>query len=292
MNDLPLVWVNGIPVRPSEAAISALDRGFTRADGVFETMRVYAGNIFELHRHLDRLRKSARAIGLEIPEIVPTLIAQAVTDASDRGLGELALRLTVTRGVSLAPGLLSPAERLTVAIALHELPPGPARTANKGAVLHIASCPRNERAFTAGAKTLAYAESIAAVLEATAAGADDAVFLDTRGFVSEGTTANVFFVRRGQLCTPALSCGVLEGITRAVVLQIARESGMPVLEGEFDVNELLTADEAFITSSLREILPVSRIGRNTFGSVAPGPVTARLIAGFADYVTRGRGYTD
>jgi branched-chain amino acid aminotransferase len=290
MTTLPLVWVNGNATHPDAPAISALDRGFTRADGVFETMRVYTGRIFELARHLERLERSGRAIGLDIPSEVPTLVHRAVAEAAFLGFNELALRLTVTRGVSLTPGLFTPAERATVAVTLHELPLGPTRVSDKSTALHVASQPRNERAFTAGAKTLAYAESIAAILEATAAGADDAVFLDTRGFVSEGTTANIFFVRNETLMTPALSCGVLEGVTRAVVLELAREVGIATIEGEFDLNELLAAEEVFITSSLREILPVSRIGRTAMVATGTGPTTARLITAFADYVEQGRGF--
>jgi branched-chain amino acid aminotransferase len=276
----PLLWVNGERQDFDTPSISAGDRGFTRGDGVFETLRVYRGKIFELDRHLSRLHQSGARVGIEVPENVRAACISAVREASREGLTELALRLTVTRGIGHGASLFAPSERLTIVIVLYELQRGPANIPEKGIRLHIVSAPKNERALTAGAKTLAYAESVAAQMEASAAGADEALFLDTRGFVSEGTTANVFFVSDGVLFTPSLGCGVLAGITRAVVLELAAELSISTCEGEFQKSRLLDAEEVFLTSSLREILPVSQVDHQTIGNGAPGPLTMRVVEAF------------
>lgn len=284
----PAVWVDGARRAPDAAHVSALDRGLTLADGVFETMRVYGGTVFRLDRHLARLGGALAA--LEIP---PTpgagdavLAAVAEAAAGDARLRDAAVRLTVTRGPGggVAPPAASGAP--TVVVAVLPLPDFPARLYAEGLAAHVASGRRNERAMTAGLKTLAYTDAVAAMLEARRAGADEVLFLDTEGHCSEASASNLFAVAGGALVTPPTSCGALPGITRAAVLELADALGIPAAERAFGPDALLAADEAFLTSSLRELAPLVRVGGRPIGRGAPGPVTRALAAAFAALVRR------
>jgi branched-chain amino acid aminotransferase len=166
------------------------------------------------------------------------------------------------------------------------LPDFPARIYDLGISAHVASGRRNERAMTAGLKTLAYTDAIVALLEARRAGADEAIFLDMEGHCSEATASNLFALIGGTLVTPPVSCGALPGITRAAVAELARTLGLSVDERAFGLEELLGADEAFLTSSLRAIAPLVRVGATAIGQGRPGDRTRELIAAYAALVAR------
>jgi branched-chain amino acid aminotransferase len=155
-----------------------------------------------------------------------------------------------------------------------------------GLALHVASGRRNERAMTAGLKTLAYTDSVAGLLEARRAGADDALFLDTEGHCSEATASNLFVWSGSSLMTPPISCGVLPGVTREAVLELARAQGLPIVERAFGLDVLLAAEEVFLTSTLRRLAPVVRVGQRVVGGGVPGPITARLMAAYGTLVDR------
>jgi len=193
------------------------------------------------------------------------------------------LRVTVTRGESATPGLAGPplAEHPTVVVTLQDGPVFPPSAYERGVAVQIASGARNAQSATAGYKTTSYAESILALRDAVDAGFDDAVFLDATGFVSEATASNVFAVLGNVLVTPAVTYGILPGITRAVVIELARQLHISVAERELDADELRDADEAFLTSSLRGIMPLVRIGGDTLGNGAPGEMTHRLMRAYA-----------
>jgi branched-chain amino acid aminotransferase len=283
-DELPAVWVNGERQPPDGFHLSSRDRGLTLADGVFETMRAYGGTVFRLDRHFARLSQSLAA--LEIPEPPPTRdwIRDAVHASGRR---DLSIRLTVTRGIGPA-GVPPPDDpHPTVIIAVNPLPVFPAGIYDLGLSAHVASGRRNERAMTAGVKTLAYADAVAAWLEARRAGADEALFLDIEGHCSEATSSNLFvWTRSGTLVTPPVSCGALPGVTRGAVLELARERGMPGGEQAFGLDELLAAQEAFLTSSVREIAPLVRVGAQPIGRGTPGSVTREIAAAYAALVAR------
>jgi branched-chain amino acid aminotransferase len=273
---MPSIWVNGERRNAAEPNLSAHDRGFTLADGLFETMRTRGETVFFLDRHLARLRQGLAALAIPVPPELRDWVMDAVRGAA----GDASVRLTVTRGIGVggvAPGSAPP----TVVVAVNALPAFPPAVYASGIAVHVASGRRNERAMTAGLKTLSYTDAVAAFIEAQRAGADDALFLDTEGHCSEATSSNLFMGVSGALVTPPVTCGALPGITRAIVIELAGTLGLTVVERAFDLAELLRADEAFLTSSLRGIAPLVRVGDRPIGRGAPGTLTARLTAGYA-----------
>jgi len=280
----PLLWVDGRPADAARPAVSALDRGFTLADGLFETMRAYDGTVFRLERHLERLAAGAAVLGIAVPDHVADTIAAAAEALRRRGWSDAALRLTLSRGVGqrgLAPAAADPVTVLTV----HALPPGESLAA-RAVRVRTAAGRRNEFAPTAGVKTLAYTDAVVALAQARAAGADDALFLDTAGHLSEATASNLFLVSGSTLRTPALACGVLPGITRGVVLELAQSIGLDTHEEILLPRDLAAADEAFLTSSIREIAPIARADGRAMPNGAPGPVTARVADALGAVIAR------
>jgi branched-chain amino acid aminotransferase len=283
----PLLWINGQRSDPIGPHVSALDRGYMRADGLFETLRAYDGVAACLRQHMERLQHGAGVLGIPVPAGVTQMVADAARAAAAEGWSSAAVRLSISRGIGdltmVAPREATP----TVVVAATPITgAAAAATYDTGIALHVAAGTRNERSISAGLKTLGYAEAVIAFNAAVAAGFDEALFLDTEGHVSEATTANIFAVRDGGLTTPPLTCGILAGITRALVLQIAREAGIPALEQVMHLEDLYEADEVFITSSVREIMPVARIGTTQIGSGAPGSTYRRLHQLFAPVVRR------
>ena len=283
-----MVWINGERQPGGSAHVSAQDRGLTLADGVFETMRVRGGAVFRLGRHLARLERGLAVLEISAPPELDDWVLGAVRTAAirTRNVRDASIRLTVTRGVGQA-GVSPPAgAQPTVIITMSPMPSFPASIYDEGLTAHIASGRRNERAMTAGLKTLAYTDAIAGFLEARRAGADEALFLDTEGHCSEATASNLFAWTGAVLVTPPLSCGVLPGVTREVVLELARAQGLPAVERAFGLEELIAAEEAFLTSSLRGLAPLVRVGSHAIGRGTPGPCTLRLTAAYLALVDR------
>ena len=273
-----MFWLNGVQRPVDEPLLSLLDRGFTLADGLFETMRARGGTVFRLDAHLDRLFGSARVLGIPIAPGLRDHVAAASRTAFTYGYEHASVRLTVTRGPA-PPGLAPPPHPApTVALAIAPLTPA---SEPRSIVAAIATARRNEHALTSGMKTLSYTESVLALSIAKAAGADDAIFLDTAGHISEATASNFFAVIDGTLVTPPRSCGVLPGITRAAVVEIAPARGIDTVEREIAEPELAMASELFLTSSIREIAPLVRIATTAIGTGRPGDVTQRIISAYA-----------
>ena len=270
---LSAVWVNGESHEASGRHVSAYDRGLTLADGVFETMRVHRGHVFRLDRHLARLDHALKILNIPRRPEIRDWVLKSVDGCGSR---EASIRLTVTRGIGTG-GVTPPNDvHPTVIVALSQLPAFPQSLYDNGLKAHIASGRRNERAMTSGLKTLAFTDAVTALLEAKQAGADEALFLDTEGHCSEATSSNLFVWRRNTLLTPPISCGALPGITRATILELAAALGIPSYERIVGPDELVTADEVFLTSSLRGIAPVVRIGPQRVGAGTPGVLTRRL----------------
>jgi branched-chain amino acid aminotransferase len=278
-----VVWVDGRRLPSESPHVSGRDRGFTLADGVFETMKAYNGTIFRLDRHLSRIAGALRALAIPQPPELRDWV-----DAASRaaGLPRAGIRLTVTRGIA-AGGVIPPIDpHPTVVVTVTPLPTFGADVYAAGLNAHVASGRRNEHSMVAGLKTLAYIESVAAMIEARRAGADEALFLDTAGHCSEATASNLFAVMGGRLTTPPTSCAALPGITRAAVLELGTECGIAVEERPFDLAELASASEAFLTSSLRGIAPLVRIDGAAVGSGTPGPITRQVMGAYAVLVDR------
>ena len=270
MSTLP-VWVNGRLLAADQATVSAFDHGVVVGDGVFETMRVYRGTPFALRRHLDRLGHSAAGLGLTLPGR-STLAGALAEVLAASGLAEARLRLTVTAGP--APlGSGRGAGPPTVIAAVAALDPVPTT-----ADVAVVPWPRNERGAVAGLKTTSYAENVVALARAAAAGAGEAVFANTRGELCEGTGTNVVVAVGGRLLTPPLSSGCLAGVTRALVLERCG-----VEEHALPLSALAGADEAFLTSTTREVQPIATVDGQPLPS-APGPLTAAARAVFADLI--------
>ena len=277
-----VVWINGERLADDGPHVSARDRGLTLADGVFETMRARGGTIFRLSRHLARLERSLTV--LEIP--APRELHEWVGDAANAAADEASIRLTVTRGPGPAGVAPPAAPQPTVVISVAPMPAFPASTYTEGLSAHVASGRRNEYAMTAGLKTLAYTDAVAGVLEARRAGADEPLFLDTEGHCCEASASNLFIATGTELVTPPRSCGILPGITREAVLELARAEGVAVAERKIGLHEVRGAKEAFLTSSLRGIAPLVRIGGKPIGRGTPGELTRRLTAAYLALIDR------
>lgn len=263
-----LVWFDDALVPAAEAAVPVSDHAFTVGDAVFETMKAVDGTPFALTRHLRRLARSAEGLGLQIPDEQQVRAALAAV-LDQPGVPELA-RVRVTYGGGVAPmgsGRGDAPPRLVVSVA-----PGSAW----GEVTQVVTVPwvRNERSAVAGLKTTSYAENVVAVERAHAAGASEAVLANTRGELCEGTGSNVFVVVDGTVLTPPLASGCLAGVTRELVME-----WWDVEERVLPYDALRTADEVFLTSSTRDVHPVSAV--DGADRSAPGPHTRRVAAEFA-----------
>jgi len=284
----PMVWLNGRLCDERSPGLSPLDRGFTLADGLFETMRAGDGVVFRLDAHLARLRAGARRLALALPPDLEHTVLDALHAAHDAGIADATVRITVSRGPGI-PGVAPPRDaHTTVVIAIAPLPAFPASLYTDGVSACIASGRRNERAMTAGLKTLAYTDNIAALMEAVHADADDALFLDTEGHLCEATSSNVVLYVDDGLVTPAASCGALPGITCAALLELARHLGIAAEERVVTTEDLARAEEAFLTSSVREIVPLVRVNGTNVGRGVPGPMTSRLRSAYAELVESER----
>lgn len=269
-----VVWVDGALVDEHEARISPFDHGLLTGDGIFETLRVYGGEPYCWTRHYERLARSASGMGLAIPPSAG--LRRAALDVIEANrFTDARLRITLTGGPSplgSERGRVTP----TLILAASELPPpGPAPPIE---VITV-PWPRNERGALAGLKTISYGENVRALAVAKEAGAGEAIFPNTRGELCEGTGTNVFVVTGGVLRTPPEESGCLLGVTRALILELAGRLAIQAEEVTLPMTAVATADEAFISSSTRELQPISAVDGNRL-PVAPGPVTTLLADAF------------
>jgi branched-chain amino acid aminotransferase len=281
--------VDGELVPASQATVSVRDRGFRYGDGAFETVRIYDGEIFAWDRHAERLTESCRILDLDhglSTEVLATRIRETV---AVNGLSEAAARLSITRGVQ--PGALTPVTdpEPTVVVTVHALDRGGIHgepSWEEPATAIVADTRRvPNAAIPARAKTHNYLNGILARLEAREAGVDEALLLDGDGKLTEGATCNCFLVDDGVLRTPALDGPVLPGITRAVVLECARSTDVPIETGRIDPTALRSADEAFLTNSTWELRPLATVQIDGEAvAVGGGPVTDQLQAEFDAYI--------
>jgi len=271
------IFLNDGFVRKEDAMVSVFDHGFLYGDGVYETLRAYGGRLFRLRQHLTRLRRSASLIGLEIPIVEQDLIAVLQEAMTRNNLTDAYLRITVSRGegnIGLDPRLCP---RPTVVVISLPLQPYPIELFNTGVSLAIVNVRRNlATALPPMIKSLNFLNNILAKLEASRAGAFDGLMLNAEGHITECTTSNMFFVKDGCVHTPSAACGILDGITREIVLSLAREQKFQTEEGCYLPDALLEADECFLTNTTMEIMPVRDIDKRPIGNENRGPVTGRL----------------
>jgi len=277
-----IVYINGNLVPAAEAKIPAFDYGFLFGYALFETMHAYNSTVFRLDRHIQRMVNSANTLGLSLDAVELTNAVQDTVRVNN--LQEARIRLTVSAGAGHPVADLASCSKPTVMVVAIPYTPLSPETYEKGYRMVISEIRRNSRSPVAVMKKTDYLESILAKQSARAAGADDALFLNDRGYLTEGTANNIFIVSKGLLKTPPVVAGVLPGITRAVILEMARATAISNKETNIRLAALFTADEVFLTSSLMEIMPVTMIDGQMVGSGRPGPVTRRLMQAFRETV--------
>ena len=279
------VYLNGALVPRGKASISAFDRGFLYGYGLFETVRSYGGCVFRLDRHMARLMHSAEELGLA-SQLDAVELEQAVYRTLEANkLLDARIRLTVAAGEGereLAPPTSG---KITIMVAAEKLTL-PSHIYQQGIRAAIVSTRRNSQSPLPAIKSLNYLEGLIARAEAAALGADEAIMLNDRGYVSECSSSNIFLVVTGKLLTPSLESGILPGVTREAVLELAHELGIEAMEGDIPPSDLVRADEVFITTSVREIVPVVTVDGRPVGLGKPGEVTKRLMTAYKELVQR------
>lgn len=284
------VWVDGELLPASVRHLSAFDRGFQLGDGIFETLRATGGRPTELAEHLARLHRSASGLDIELPAAVDDRLAVGIAallaaDGLDGPEGDASIRITVSRGAYRTRGVLPPDEDVPATVVIQAWPvaPMPASHLERGLHLVASRVRRDPQNPLATLKTTSRAEYVYARLEARRAGADDALFLTVDDHLSEGTSANIFLVRSTggsqlELATPSLECAILPGTTRSWLLDWGARVGLRPFEGALGRADIATAREAFLSSSVAGILPVTRFEGAPIGDGVPGPWTLRARA--------------
>ena len=277
----PLLYLNGSWLSRETAKISAFDQGFLYGDGVYEVIRVYRGKPFYLAEHLERLWASAEAIGIcreNVNADLPSLCAEAL---QRNRLSDALLRIILTRGPGDETVYSGSGESPTLLVIPREFHDLPEEKYRKGIRAVVVSVRRNSAlALPPRIKSINLLNNILAKREALERGADEPILLSPEGQLSESCSANVFFVTPGRLKTPDVSVGLLWGITRRVVIDLVKKLGLPLEEGFYAAEELLSAEEVFLTSTTREIMPVTVLDGKPVGDGKPGPVSKSLLVEF------------
>lgn len=282
-----VIYVDGRFVEKSKAAVSVFDHGLLYGDGIFEGIRAYGGSVFRLVDHIDRLYDSAKSIYLKIPMTKHEMTEAVLETLRKNRLKDAYIRLVVTRGTGdlgvdpalcKAPTIFIIAEPMATVLG----PKGP-----KVIKTIVASIRRDSVDATSHEiKSLNYMNSILAKVEANNAGADDAILLDHRGFVSEASVTNLFLAKGGKVATPSSASGILHGITRERIMRLCSDLGVEVQERDITPFELITADEVFLVGTKAEVLAVGAVGGSKIGLGGAGPLTTKLYQEFARIVHR------
>ena len=280
-----IVYINGSLAPASEAKISPLEYGYLYGFGLFETFRVYNGKIFKLEAHLSRLTRGMKTLGM--PSLSVDL-KRAVTDTLNANkLTDARVRITVSAGEGNAAGEPASCKNPTVLITAREYRPPEKGVYEKGFKAIISSIRSNSESPLANLKTTCRLGNLLAKEEAKKKGADDAVFLNEHDLVAEATTSNIFIFSEGVLLTPAVQTGILPGVTREVVMKLALKIGIDTREQDIWLDNLLEAEEAFLTNSLFEVMPLVRVVKYPIGDGKPGMVTQKIMAAYSDLVKKG-----
>ena len=279
------IWLNGQLVEKQDAKVSVYDHGVLYGDGVFEGIRVYSGKIFECQAHMDRLFESARKIRLEIPYSKEQLVQAQQETIAANACQDAYIRLVVTRGeggLGLNPKKCSRPNVFIIADSIQLYPPELYET---GMPVIIARTIRTSATMLdPSVKSLNYLNNILCKIECNDAGVSEAIMLNDKGNVAECSGDNIFLVKQGHLITPPATAGILMGVTRAVVMRLARKLGIDVVEKDFKPAELFTSDEIFLTGSGAEIISVTQVDDKKIGQGKSGPITQKLLHAFREYI--------
>ena len=278
------IYMNGKLVPEKQAKVSVFDHGLLYGDGIFEGIRTYNGRVFKLEEHIDRLYDSAKAIAMEIPMTKAGMLKAVVRTCKANKTMDGYVRLVITRGLGtlgLNPYLCTKPQIIIIAANIQLYPK---KLYNAGLALITAGTVRNHpEAVNPRIKSLNYLNNILAKIEAINCGCIEAIMLNVNGRVSEATGDNVFVLNGNKLRTPPVSEGALEGITRNVVMDLARERGMDVQETPLNRYDIYTADEVFLTGSAAEVIGVVNVDSRKIGDGTPGKTTKELVSAFRKY---------
>ncbi|MDA8213375.1 MAG: branched-chain-amino-acid transaminase [Clostridia bacterium] len=281
------VFLNEKLVPEEEAKISVYDHGYLYGDGIFDTMRSYNGTVFRLERHLDRLRANACSLALSLPWSREELAEAVNATIKANNLPDAYIRLSISRGpgpIGIDPRLCP---RPTLVVMAKELPGGREEIYTKGMATITLNTRRNPvRCLDPAIKSFNFLNNILAKLELINAGFAEGIMLNYESKVAEGTVSNIFWYCQGALYTPSPEVGILLGITRETVLEIAAKAGLEVRQGAYEVDGLYRAEESFFTNSAGEIMPVTQIDGRIIGGGRPGPITGQLHQDYRDLVAR------
>ncbi len=279
-----MIYLNNKIVPRNKALISIFDHGFLYGDGVYETLRSYKGVPFKIYEHIERLYRSAAMIGLKVP-YTPEEIKKAVHKTMKaNNLKEAFVRINISRGpgpIGLDPDLCP---NPTFVIIVNPFKDYPEKFYEKGVKITIVNVRRNFKdALNPMIKSLNFLNNIIATIEAKGSQAHEAIMLNYKGYIAEGTTSNIFFIKNQILYTPSVEVGILDGITKTEILDIAKEKGIKIKEGKFFVKDIYNAQEVFISSTTREIMPVTQIDNIRIGSNT-GRLTKTLLNAYRERV--------
>jgi len=279
-----LVYINGKLIPGEDAKVSVFDHGFLYGDGLFETMRAYQRRIFRLEHHLQRLFLSLEYLKFLIPFNFDYLKEAIYNTIEANRLEDAYIRLTVTRGEGATVPDPATCKAPNLIIITREYVPYSSALYQKGYKGKIVGVKPSPHMPTISMKTLNFLNHIIAKMEAKASGFNEGIMVNTDGFVTEGTVSNIFMIKEGSLFTPAKEVGLLPGVTRQAVLEIAEDKGLKAREAKITINELLMAEEAFLTNALIEILPLVRVDEHPIGKGIPGPLTQELMSAYKELV--------
>jgi len=272
------IYIDGKYYDQKDAKISVFDHGLLYGDGIFEGIRAYNGRVFKLTEHIDRLFYSAKAILLKIPLSHGETVRAVVETCRRNKLRDGYVRLLVTRGAGTLGLNPNRCKNPSIIIIADKIQLYPAGLYERGMEIVTVPTTRNlHSALNPAIKSLNYLNNILAKIEANNAGCEEAIMLNAEGFVSECTGDNIVIVKAGQMLTPPLSAGALYGITRGVVIELAREEGLTVAEPNLTRYDLFNADECFLTGTGAELIPIVKIDGRIIGAGKPGPITRRLV---------------
>ncbi len=287
MSDKPeFVYFNGQFVPAGTASVSVFDAGLLHGAGLFETMRSYNGCVFRGRQHLERLWHSAEVFRLATPSSMDDLLAGMQELLKRNEVPNARLRLTMTMGNTRAAVQQEPAAGPNVIVMAVPLEPYSPRFFDEGTSVLLSPWRQGKHDITVGHKTLGYMTRLLALRQAQQVGLFEALWFTTDNLLAEGCISNVFVVKGGIVKTPPVETPVLPGVTRATVIEVAKANSIPLEERPLTINDLLEADEVFLTSTSMEVMPVSRIERHAIADDKPGPISRRLLQLFRELAQR------
>ena len=279
-----LIYIDGEFLPKAEAKVSVFDHGLLYGDGVFEGIRSYNGRVFKLDEHLERLYDSAKSIMLQMPIPIETMKETVLETLRRNHLTEAYIRLIITRGVGDLGLDPDKCPKPSIIIIADKIVLYPQKFYEDGLEIVTASVRRNyAEAINPRIKSLNYLNNILAKIEGKQAGAEEVLMLNVEGYVVECSGDNIFWIKNEILVTPPVHIGILEGVTRNSVINLARDAGIHVEERVFTRHDLYIADECFLTGTAAEVIPVVKIDRRAIGDGQPGKITQRLISAFRQY---------